>query len=108
MWFVETKTLYLSVRRGQTLADVHSKQGILAQRDVKLEELWQAEVKQGPPKHSWGNFLGHAPADLEAASVYAAVAACPRTWGEGEGNCIICDCWLQLSGSIKNHQSLEQ
>lgn len=81
---VQTETPYLCVRWGQALADVHSKQRILSQRDVKLEELWQAEVKQGPPKHSWRNFLGHAPPDLEAAGVYAAVAACPRTWSEGE------------------------
>lgn len=85
------------MRGGQALADVHPKQGILAQRDVKLEELRQAEVKQGPPKHPRRNFLGDAPPDLQAAGVYAAVAACPRTWSEGERNCIICDCGLRLS-----------
>lgn len=96
------------MRGGQSLANVHSKQGILAQGDVKLEELWQAEVKQGPPKHPRRNFLGHAPPDLQAACVYAAVAACPRTWSEGERNCIICDCGLRLSESTDNHCSLEK
>lgn len=93
------------MRGGQALPNVHSKQGILAQGDVKLEELWQAEVKQGPPKHPWRNFLAHAPPDLQAARVYAAVAACPRTWSKGERNCIICDCGLR--SSRVNRQSLQ-
>lgn len=96
------------MRGGQALANVHSKQGILAQGDVKLEELWQAEVKQGPPKHPRRNFLVHAPPDLQAARVYAAVAACPRTWSKGERNCIICDCGLRLSESTDNHCSSEK
>lgn len=99
----KTRKPYLCVRGGQALADVHSKQGILAQGDVELEELWQAEVKQGPPEHPRRNLLGHAPPDLQAARVYAAVAACPRSWSKGERNCIICDCGLPLSESIDNH-----
>lgn len=63
-------------------------------------------MEQGPPKHPWRDFLGHTPSDLDAARVYTAVPACPRTWSKGERNCIICDCGLRLSESIANHHSL--
>lgn len=75
----------------KALADVHSKQRVLAERDVELEELGLSEVEKGPPEDSRGDFLGHPPADLDVARVYAAVPARPRPWSEGKRNCIICD-----------------
>lgn len=97
---------YLCVWGRQALANVHPKQGVLAEGDVELKELWEAEVEQGPPKHTRRDFLCHTPSDLNAACVYTAVSACPRTWSKGERNCIICDCMLRSSESIANNHSL--
>lgn len=97
---------YLRMRRRQALADVHPEKGIFAEGDVELQELWLAEVEQGPPKHSRRDFLGHPPPNLDAAWVYTAVPACPWTWSKGERNCIICDSRHWLVQSIVNHPTL--
>lgn len=99
-------TRYLCVWGGQALADVDSKQGVLSEGDVKLEELGLAEVEQGSPKHSWRDFLSHSSPDLDVACVYTAVPPCPRTWSEGKRNCIICDYKHRLWESIVNHWNL--
>lgn len=69
----------------QPFANVNPKQCILAQGDVELEELRLAEVHQGSPEHPGRHLLGHAPAHLQAARIYAAVACGPGTWDGEEG-----------------------
>lgn len=63
--------------RRQPFANVNPEECILAQGDVELEELRLAEVHQGSPEHPGRHLLGHTPAHLQAARIYAAVTSGP-------------------------------
>ncbi len=76
---------HLCMGRRQPFANVNPEQCILAQGDVELEELRLAEVHQGSPEHPRKHLLGHAPAHLQAARIYAAVASGPWPWDREEG-----------------------
>lgn len=68
---------YLCVGRWQSSPDVDTKEGILPQGDVELQELGLTDVDLWPPKHPWRDFLCHPSTNFGFATVYTAVFQWP-------------------------------